>query len=157
MKRWLAGLLFAASAQAQDAALPAPQALSPEAVVELFHQSLKEGYADKALEQLAADVKIFETGYIERSREEYAREHLGKDMYFAAATERVIGARKVSVDSGAAWVLTQSTLTGEIGGKPIALEQTETMLLLREVEGWRIAHIHWSAHNSEAPAAAKKP
>lgn len=155
MKAWFAAVLIAASAQAQETAPVASQALSPEEVVELFHQSLKEGYADKALQQLASDVKIFETGYIERSREEYARAHLGKDMYFAAATERVIGARKVSVDGGSAWVLTQSTLTGEIGGKPIALEQTETMLLLREVEGWRIAHIHWSAHNSEAPT--KKP
>jgi ketosteroid isomerase-like protein len=38
---------------------------------------------------------------------------------------------------------------GEIDGKPLDLITTETMVLTREPEGWRIRHIHWSSARSD--------
>jgi hypothetical protein len=43
-----------------------------------------------------------------------------------------------------AWVATESELK-TTGASPMDLINTETMLLQRGPEGWRVVHIHWSS------------
>lgn len=151
----LLGLLLCAPVAQAEGVNNGPQELkaqppTPMEVVELFHQSLREGDTDQVLAQLAPDVIIYETGFAERSRDQYANGHVQEDETFASGTQRKITRRESWEDDNAAWVLTQSEIRGEFGERKIALEQTETMLLRKSAGGWRITHIHWSAHTPSA-------
>ncbi|HEX4896184.1 MAG TPA: nuclear transport factor 2 family protein [Solimonas sp.] len=128
-----------------DVAPPAPVP-AYEAVVNDFHQAMAEGWKEGVLRHLADGVRIYEQGYAERSRDEYAAGHLDSDLVFAAATRRERLGRESGSSGDHAWVLSQSRTQGEIGGRTVDLEQTETMLLQRVGEAWQIVHIHWSAH-----------
>ncbi|WP_379655388.1 nuclear transport factor 2 family protein [Pseudoxanthomonas sp. UC19_8] len=44
-----------------------------------------------------------------------------------------------------AWVGSESELHASKDGKPLTLLSTETMVLKRGTQGWRIVHIHWSS------------
>ena len=39
-------------------------------------------------------------------------------------------------------------------GKTITLLSTETMVLKKTAQGWKIVHIHWSSHAIKAEKAA---
>jgi len=46
-------------------------------------------------------------------------------------------------------VISTTVTEGQFDGRKLVLDGTETMLLRRGVDGWRIAHIHWSAHSPQ--------
>ncbi len=94
---------------------------------------------------LAADVVIFESGGAELSREEYAAHHLGADMEFAKTTKVEVVDRRSGEAGDAAWVLTRSRTTGTFREQKIDLNGTETIVLRKTPQGWRIVHIHWSS------------
>ena len=82
----LAALLLvstAVQAQGEDEA-------AIKAVVADFHRALAEGYRDGVLKLLMPNAVIFETGYVEASREQYAAGHLGADMLYAATVQREV-------------------------------------------------------------------
>jgi ketosteroid isomerase-like protein len=131
-------------------ALPAALAAAenpqgPEAVTAAFHDALARGDRARVTELLASDVVIFESGGAELSRAEYASHHLGDDMEFAQATKEEVVAREAGESGDAAWVLTRSRTTGTFREKKVDLRGTETMLLRKSADGWRIVHIHWSS------------
>ena len=72
----LVGFCFPASADA-----------GPADVVEQFHQSLERGKAEAALAVLADDVMIYEQGWVEKSKAEYAEHHLASDIEFSKAVK----------------------------------------------------------------------
>lgn len=154
MRRWLAGILLGAGATAQAAAP------GPADTVDAFHQAMRGGRVDAVTRLMLPEAVIFEQGFFEASRDDYARRHLGDDMTFAAATRCEVLSRE-SIGSGeVAWVITRSRTRGAIGGHSVDLTGAETMLLRRTPEGWRIVHIHWSAHSTPVeppPAADEKP
>ncbi len=119
------------------------------AIVDAFHQTLREGWKDGVLPHLAPDVVILEQGYVELSRDDYANGNLDSDLVFAASTRREVVQRKSEVRGDLAWVVTQSRITGQVGGQPVDLENAETMVLRGDEGQWRIVHIHWSAHSRE--------
>lgn len=119
------------------------------AVVEAFHAALGAGDTDAALALLAPDVMIFEEGGAERSRDEYASHHLGSDAAFAAASETTVAQRSGWADGHIAWITSEGRTTGQFNGRAVDRLTTETMVLKRHADGWRIHHIHWS---SRAPA-----
>ena len=138
--------LFALALLALPAALAAvenPQ--GPEAVAAAFHDALARGDRAGVAGLLASDVVIFESGGAELSREEYASHHLGDDMEFAQATKEEVVAREAGESGDVAWVLTRSRTTGTFREKKVDLRGTETMLLRKSADGWRIVHIHWSS------------
>ncbi len=122
-----------------------PAAAGPEAAVDRFYAALAAGDRAAALAELAPELVVFEQGGAELSREEYAAEHLGADMEFLAATESRIVERRSGGDGATGWVLTRSETTGTYQDAPVAVHGTETMVLERRPEGWRIVHIHWSS------------
>lgn len=140
-----AGLALPLSA-AEETPAP-PQQPGPAEVVDLFHQALKEGRTDQALLQMSPDAVVYETGYAERSRDHYASGHVQNDARFSSRTTSKLVRRETWAEGDTACVMSQYQVDGEFGGDKVALEQTETMVLRRNGNLWRIAHIHWSAHN----------
>lgn len=121
----------------------------PVATVDAFHAALTTGDREAALDLLADDLVVFESGWAERSRAEYAAEHLDADMEFSAATTREVLERSSGEAGEAAWVLTETRTAGTFRGRQVSSLGLETMILRREAEGWRIVHIHWSSRQAE--------
>ena len=135
-------LLAVAQAPAPGAGASPPQL--PSEVVDAFHDALKAGDRRRALEQLTADVLIFEQGRQERSRTEYARTHLAEDIGFASVTTRTVARRAVKIQANAAWVTSVNRTRGKFKNRPVDFVTDETMVLVRVGAKWRISHIHWS-------------
>lgn len=117
----------------------------PKEVVAAFHDALSGGDPARVTELLAPGVIIFESGGAELSREEYASHHLGADMEFAKATKVEVDDRQAGEAGDVAWILTRSRTSGTFKDQQVDLRGTETMLLRKTPEGWRIVHIHWSS------------
>jgi uncharacterized protein (TIGR02246 family) len=137
---WALLTALPASAQSDEDAV--------RAVVTDFHNALAEGYRDGVLRLLADDAVIFETGYVEASREQYAAGHLDADLLYAATVRREPVHRQVKVVGDLAYVISQSRSRGEFQGEAVNLTNTETMVLRRSDADWRIVHIHWSGHEA---------
>ncbi|KQY85018.1 nuclear transport factor 2 family protein [Brevundimonas sp. Root1423] len=148
-----AALLSATPALAQDhadghghaAGTVAAGAAEAATAVDAFHAALKGGDTAAALALMSPDVMIFEGGYVERSRDEYASHHLGSDAAFAASSQAVVERRSGWIDGAVAWITSEGRTTGQFNGRPVDSLTTETMVLKRHADGWRIHHIHWSS------------
>ena len=130
------------------AGIVAEEAAGAAMAVDAFHTALKAGDTAAALTFLAPDVMIFEEGGAERSRDEYASHHLGSDAAFAAASEATVARRSGWADGDVAWITSEGRTTGQFNGRAIDRLTTETMVLKRHADGWRIHHIHWSSRAS---------
>jgi ketosteroid isomerase-like protein/mono/diheme cytochrome c family protein len=126
---------------------PAPNtAAAPAvAVVEQFSSALKAGDLKRAGRFLADDVVILESGGAERSRAEYLGGHAEHDAAFLKGAEIHVTRRTARAEGPLAWVATESELHATDNGKTLTLLSTETMLLKKTGDGWRIVHIHWSS------------
>ncbi|MEO8673411.1 MAG: c-type cytochrome [Tahibacter sp.] len=120
--------------------------LEPSAVVDRFQRLLKSGDTQAAVELLDPQVRIFETGYVEQTRDEYAGHHLGADAAFLKNATIAQKSRSGGAVGDLAWVGSESRLTTTEKGKPVDSASTETMILKKSADGWRIVHIHWSSH-----------
>ena len=152
----VAGLIVGAPlpVSAQHAGSPAPSASTAlevpreaEAVVDAFHAALERGDAAGAAALLADDVLIYESGGAERSKAEYAAQHLGADAAFAKAVRRVVTRRTGGSEGPFAWIATETTTKGTYRDRAINSVGVETMVLEREGATWRIKHVHWSSAN----------
>jgi ketosteroid isomerase-like protein len=132
---------------------------SPADAVDAFHKALRVGDAKAVLALLAPEIVIFEQGFFEPSRDAYAETHMRDDMDFARATKREVLSREAITSGDAAWVQSRTRTTGKFGDNAVDLTGAETMVLRRQADGWKIVHIHWSAHNTapQASAAPVKP
>ena len=118
------------------------------AVVDQFQKLLAQGKTHEASDLLDPNVLIFEGGGAERSREEYASHHLKSDAEFLKTANVAMGNRSGVVVGDLAWIATESELKTQ-GAKPVTLLSTETMVLKRTANGWRISHIHWSSKSKK--------
>jgi ketosteroid isomerase-like protein/mono/diheme cytochrome c family protein len=126
----------------------AVSASTPQAVVDAFQAALKSGDAKGAERWLAPDVLVYEGGGAERSRTEYAGHHLAGDIAFMQKSQIEKLKRSSGGDSDNAWVTTEYRIRGESSkGKPLDVASTETALLRKTAEGWRITHLHWSSQD----------
>ena len=135
----LALLIAAPVAAAQDA----------RSTVTAFHAALHAGQQDKALELMLPGVLIYESGHVERSRDEYASHHLGADMEFAKATSRKVLRHSVKESADVAVVVDETDTPGNFQGKDVASFGTETVVLERKDGKWAIAHVHWSSRKAK--------
>jgi mono/diheme cytochrome c family protein len=138
-----------ASAKAPATGVPLPaSAVEPVAVVERFFQALASGNTRNASALLDPKVLIFESGAAERSRAEYESHHLGADAAFLKTARHQLLSRTGDAIGDLAWVATKSRLTTQ-GAKATDLVSTETMVLRKSPQGWRIVHIHWSSRTHD--------
>jgi len=137
-------------AKQQQPAAPqagAPLAAStaePIAIVESFFRALASGDTRRASNLLDPAVLIFESGGAERSRAEYASHHMGGDAKFLKSATHKLLSRTGDAQGDLAWVATEQRLAST-GEKPVDVTSTETMVLRKTQDGWRIVHIHWSS------------
>ena len=122
-----------------------PSASEAAKVVDAFHAALERGDTAAAAALLADDVLIFESGGAERTKAEYLAQHLAADMQFAQSTKTVTTRRGGRGYGSAAWIASEGRTTGTFRGKPINSVTTETMVLAKREDRWKIAHIHWSS------------
>ena len=126
-------------------------ASTPKAALEAFQAAMQSGDAAAVKRWLAPEVLIYESGAAERTRDEYAGHHLGADMAFLKKSRVEILKQSVGGDDEAAWITTESRIRGESSkGKPLDIASTETALLRKTSEGWRIIHLHWSSSDFKA-------
>ena len=148
--------IFAACASAHETSPPAAPvaaglpAAAAEAsrVVDAFHGALAAGNSKAVLALLDDGVQIYEQGWVERSKGEYAAQHLASDMKFTAATAQTQSARTGAAIGELAYISTEGRNTGNFEGKPVDSFTLETMVLRRMPDGWRIVHIHWSSRKA---------
>lgn len=145
-KQSLAASMLAASLFGVHAA---SLAASPKETVAAFHDALATGDKTKALALLAPEVAIYEAGYVERSRDEYAHHHLGGDMEFAKTTTRKVLRQSERIDGNTAIVWEETETTGSARGKPVHAFGTGTMVLEKKGDGWAIVHVHWSSRKAK--------
>ena len=116
-----------------------PAARSAADAVSAFQTALKSGDAAGAAAWLAPEVVIYEGGEVEHSRAEYQKQHLPAELLKREAGE----------SGDAAWVISETRVRGKSSkGRDIDVHSTETALLRKTAEGWRIVHIHWSSSPS---------
>jgi len=121
----------------------------PAETVDAFHQALKGGDGEAALALLDQSVLIYESGYAERSAEEYASHHLPADMAFSGAMSDQVLEREIAILGAVATVSSEVRTSGTYKDKDYNILGTETMVLKWDGAGWKITHIHWSSHPIE--------
>jgi ketosteroid isomerase-like protein len=138
---------LSSSGQAQEATGEAGRVVS---AVAAFHAALAAGDSLAALELLAADAQVLESGTTE-TLAEYRAHHLPADIAFAQAvpSERRI-LRVVVVDS-IAWLTATSHAQGTYRGRSVNSDGAELMVLVRSADRWRIRAIHWSSRSRRQP------
>lgn len=142
----LAAMLLAGagtSLQAQDAPVDGAEA-EVRSVVESYGRALASGDSLAALALLHEDVAIYEGGHAE-TREEYRSGHLRSDIAFASAVKRTVIRDDVLITGNAALYTSEYSAAGRFRNRDIDSHGTETMVLLRTDDGWKIRHIHWSS------------
>lgn len=123
----------------------APSARPAARVVDAFHAALQRGDTRAALSYLAENAMIYESGGVERGRQEYASHHLGADAAFAKAVPGKVTRRSGEAIGNFAWIATEGRTTGTYKDKAVDRVTTETMVLRRAGGAWKIVHIHWSS------------
>ena len=120
-------------------------AATPSETVSAFHAAIHAGDKERALALMSPAVMIYESGYVERTRDEYANHHLAADIAFSKATTRKVLRHSERVDGAVATVLDETETSGAFKGKPVHSFSVETVLLEKQGDGWVIVHVHWSS------------
>jgi ketosteroid isomerase-like protein len=115
------------------------------AAVNRFHDALHRGDAKTAMEFLAPDAVILESGSAE-TRAEHESHHLPEDIQFAQAVHSNRSDVRVRIEANTAWLTSRSKDEGSFEGKPIDSVGVELVVLNKTAQGWRIRAIHWSSH-----------
>ena len=127
-------------------AMDVPQdALPAVEIVDQFGKALASGDLKTVGDLLDPAVLILESGGAERSRDEYLGHHAIADAAFLKGAHQQIKRRIARISGETTWVGTESELHATKDGKATTTLSTETMVLNRTPQGWRIVHIHWSS------------
>jgi len=115
-----------------------------EAVANAFHTALQKGDRDAVLALLAPEAKISEAGHLQ-TRDEYAAEHLGKDI--AGLKEAKL--KPISIGSmpmgDAAMVGSETEITRVKDGAAVTKRSREMLTLGRSGTQWRITSVRWQS------------
>jgi hypothetical protein len=117
----------------------------PTDIWDRFHLAVARSDRAAAVETLAPGVQIFESGFVERTRDEYLTHHFEADSRFAKAVTRKVTKRSVQTVGTLALVLEETETSGSYEGQPVRLIGTETAVLQLDGGNWQIVHIHWSS------------
>jgi ketosteroid isomerase-like protein len=122
-----------------------PDAEAITATVNGFHDALHRGDRQAALDLLAPDAVILESGS-SQTREEYARGHLAEDIAFVKAVPGTRSKLSIKQEGNVVWATATTQSVGTFDGHEINSTGVELMVLSRTESGWRIRAIHWSSH-----------
>ena len=140
-------LLLLAAPAARALAQGRGDSAAVAAVVDRYHRALSEGDSATALELLAEDAVILESGEVE-SRQEYRAHHLPADIDFARAVKGTRSPVSVAIRGDVACTTSTSTTRGKFRRRPVNSTGAELMVLTRAGDTWRISAIHWSSRTA---------
>lgn len=126
----------------------APAAAEAVAAVERFSLALSAGDLTKVGAELDPAVLILESGGAEHSRDEYLGGHGKSDAAFLKGAHITLKRRTASASGDFAWVGSESEIHAMKGKEMLMIASTETMVLRKTDQGWKIAHIHWSSRRA---------
>jgi ketosteroid isomerase-like protein len=150
MKKTACALLLAFSGAAWAA--------GPAETVEAFHRALAGTDQKAVLAFLSEDADVFEQGFVDASRDDYARNSLTAEMAFAARTRREVQSQQSQSSGDLAFVETLSRVRGAFAKDKVDFSGAETVILRKDDGAWKIIHVHRSAHETRmAPKAADTP
>ena len=115
------------------------------ATVERFGSALQAGDLNTVEALLDPEVLILESGGAERNRQQYFEHHAAADAKFLGSANIRLVHRTARRSGDLVWIGSESEIHAQKGEKPLTLLSTETMILKRIGEEWRIVHIHWSS------------
>ena len=125
-----------------------PAAAGAIAVVERFSAALATGQIEKAAADLDPDVIVLESGGVEQSRDEYLGGHAKADAAFLKDARVTLRHRRAQASGDLAWVASESEIRVLKDSDPLTIDSTETMVLRRTGDDWKIVHIHWSSRRA---------
>ncbi len=134
-----------------------PAAAEAVATVERFSAALGAGDLTKAGAELDPGVIILESGAVERSRDEYLGGHAKGDAAFLKSARISLRQRTARASGDLAWVSSESAIHTMKGKEMLMIDATETMVLRRSGQAWRIVHIHWSSRRAKDQSTAVRP
>lgn len=151
----LVALFAATPLDAQSSVAPVPPARSASqasdsataiVAVERFRAALSRGDSAAALDLLAPDVVVLESGGVE-TRSEYRSHHLAADIQYARAVPGSHTLAHAAVHGDVAWVSSTSVTKGQVKGRAIDSVGAELIVLSRRdaQSPWHIRAIHWSS------------
>lgn len=140
----------AASVEAGRETAGAEQSIAPEAadavaVLERFTAALSAGDLDGVAADLDPAVLILESGGAERTRDEYLGGHAKHDAEFLKAAHIMLKRRMAQASGDLVWVGSESEIHASKDDKTLTISSTETAILRRTAQGWKIVHLHWSS------------
>ncbi len=121
----------------------------PSDVLAAFHAALASGDQAKATELLAADITIYESGFAERSRAEYADRHLPEDIAFARTSTRSVLQQNEHRDGNLAVIWAETETKAKIKGESVRILGIESAILQKTGDTWTIVHLHWSSRKAK--------
>ncbi len=124
-------------------------AATPLQTVAAFHEALTAGKTEDAKALLSPTIQIFESGYVERSRDEYAGHHLPGDIAFAKSTGQTVLKQTERVEGNIAVVMRETETKGKFKGADVHSFGTETAVLEKHGDRWMITHVHWSSRKAK--------
>lgn len=126
----------------------APTAVDAVATVERFSLALGTGDLEKAALELDPAVLILESGGVERSRDEYLGGHAKSDATFLKSARVSLTRRTAQASGDLAWIASESEIHTMKGKEMLMITSTETMVLRKTKQEWKVVHIHWSSRRA---------
>lgn len=123
---------------------------SPSSAWDGFHLAVAKADRDAAASVLATDVQIFESGFVERSRDEYLSHHFDEDAKFEKSVARKVTGHREQVAGDMALIMEETESNGSYEGRQIKLIGTETAVLRLRGGIWQVVHIHWSSRKPKS-------
>ncbi len=130
-------------------AFASPGTGDANASLSAFYAALAKGDKAAALSLLAPKVAIYESGFVEASRDEYAHHHLDGDIAFAKTSTRKVLRHSEKIVGNTAIIWEETETTGTSRGKPVHSFGTETAVLEKTGDQWVITHVHWSSRKAK--------
>jgi len=122
-----------------------PEAADAVAVLERFSAALSAGNLDGVAADLDTAVLILESGGAERTRDEYLGGHAKHDAEFLKAAHISLKRRTAHASGDLVWVGSESEIHASKDDKMLMISSTETAILRKTAQGWKIVHLHWSS------------
>ena len=117
--------------------------------MDAFQRAHTEGKREAVLALLSPKVRIFESGYTEHGRDEYAAHHLDGDIDFQRSTQWRLLRHEDRRDGATAIVMRETETTGSYKNAEVHLFGLETAVLEQQGDGWLIVHLHWSSRKAK--------
>lgn len=124
---------------------PPALAQEPKEIAAQFHSAMSRGDSAAVIGMLSPHVVIYESGFIERSRAEYAAHHLPEDIKFAQQSELKVRSIEEHRSGDFSVIMEETETKAKKNGKPVFYAGTGTLLLEKTDGVWLITHIHWSS------------